>query len=222
MKILRIFYLLMPVSIYLAFLYAPPAQGLGEASRIIYFHVPLAWNSTLAFIVSGVPSIIYLYDKEKKFSLIEERAHNSASIGMLFTVLTIITGSIWSKISWGMYWNWDPRETSIIILLLIYIAYFSLHSALADNPNKGRLTSSFLIFAMVTVPFFVFVVPRIYASLHPDPIINPENKMNMDGRMQITLLVSLISFTIFYFYLFILQNKISKIKQQIEEKCYEE
>ena len=212
----------MPVSIYLAFLYAPPAQGLGEASRIIYFHVPLAWNATLAFIISGVLSIIYLYDKEKRFKLIEEKAHNSAMIGLLFTVLTIITGSIWAKISWGIYWNWDPRETSIIILLLIYIAYFSLHSALADNPNKARLTSSFLIFAMATVPFFVFVVPRIYSSLHPDPIINPENKMNMDGRMLITLLISLTSFTLLYFHLFVIQNRISKIKQYIEEKNHEE
>ena len=70
----------MPVSIYLAFLYAPPAQGLGEASRIIYFHVPLAWNATLAFVISGILSIIYLYDKEKRFKLIEHTAKRGLAI----------------------------------------------------------------------------------------------------------------------------------------------
>ena len=222
MYTLKLVYIFMPISIILAFLWAPPAKILGESSRILYFHVPLAWVSTLAFIVSGIISIIYLYDREKRFSLMEERAHNSASLGMIFTILTIITGSIWSKMSWGAYWNWDPRQSSIVILLLIYLAYFSLRSALTNNPNKGRLTSSFLIFAMVTVPFFIFIIPRIYPSLHPDPIINPDEKINLDTKMQITLLISLISFTFFYLYSFSLQNRLSRIKLKIEEKYNEE
>ena len=212
----------MPITISLAYLWAPPAEILGESSRILYFHVPLAWVSTLAFLVSGIASIIFLYDREKKFILIEEKAYNSARLGMLFTILTIITGSIWSKISWGAYWNWDPRQTSIVILLLIYIAYFSLRSALADNPNKGRLASSFLIFAMITVPFFVFIIPRLYPSLHPDPIINPDEKIHLDEKMQITLLVSLVSFTLVYLYLFSIQNRLSKIMLKTEEKYHEE
>ena len=222
MRILNIVYILMPVSIFLAFLWAPPAEVLGESSRILYFHVPLAWVSTLAFIFSGIASILYLYDKEKKFSLLEEKAYNSASLGMLFTILTIITGSIWAKINWGVYWNWDPRETSIIILLLIYVAYFSLRAALANNPNKGRIVSVYLIFTMAVAPFFIFVIPRIYPSLHPDPIINPERKMNLDNAMLTTLLFSLSSFTILYCYFLSLSNRLSQLSNKIEEKYHEE
>ena len=221
MIVTELFYILMPVSIILAFLWAPPAQILGEASRIMYFHVPCAWVSTLAFIISGIASIIFIYDKKKRFTFIEDKAHNSAVIGLMFTVLTVITGSIWAKISWGSYWNWDPRETSIVILLLIYIAYFSLRASLENNPNRGRLTSAYLIFAMVTVPFLMFVIPRVYTSLHPDPIINPQRKINLDPAMRLTLTFTMVSFTLLFFYIFSLTNRLTGIKHKIEEKEYE-
>jgi len=216
MIISNLFYLLMPLTIFLAFMWAPPAEILGEASRIIYFHVPLAWVSTLAFFISGILSVVYLCDKEKKYRLIEEKANNSACIGIVFTILTIVTGSIWSKISWGAYWNWDPRQTSIIVLLLIYLAYFSLRTALAGNPSKGKLTSSYLILAMITVPFLIFVIPRVYLSLHPDPIINTNIKISLDEKMKITLLAGLFSFTFLFFYIFSLANRVSRINQIIE------
>ncbi len=222
MIISKLVYVFMPISIYLAFMWAPPAEILGEASRVVYFHVPCSWVATLAFIMSGVISIIYLYDKKDRFSHLDERAYNSAKLGMLFTVLAIISGSIWAKISWGSYWNWDPRESSIVILLLIYLAYFSLRTALADNPNKGRLTSVYLIFAMVAVPFVVFVIPRVYPSLHPDTLINPERKVNMDQTMRIALLFTTISFTLLYLYIFSLTNRLSRIMFRIEEKYHEE
>jgi len=221
MKIGKLVFILMPLSIVMAFLWAPSAQILGDASRIIYFHVPLAWVSVLAFTVSGIASVVYLFDKEKKFYCLDEKAYNSAGIGMVFTVLTIITGSIWAKISWGSYWNWDPRETSIVILFLIYIAYFSLYSALENNDSRGRIISAYLIFAMITVPFFIFIVPRIYPSLHPDPIINPEKKLHLDGKMRITLLVSTFSFTFLYFYILDMKNRILILMQRIDKK-YEE
>jgi heme exporter protein C len=218
---LNLFYVLMPVSIYMALMWAPPADILGNAGRILYFHVPLAWVSTLAFIISGIFSIIYLFDKKKKFNLVEHKAYNSASIGMIFMILAIITGSIWSRISWGVYWNWDPRQTSIIIFLLIYVAYFSLEAALADNPARGKLTSSYLVISMAAVPFLIFIIPRAFASLHPDTILNSEYKIKLDDRMKITLLISSISFTFLFFYLLSVVNRISGIAHRIKEKHYE-
>ncbi|MCP4130644.1 MAG: cytochrome c biogenesis protein CcsA [bacterium] len=218
MNITWIVYILMPVSIALAFLWAPPAEFLGDASRIIYFHVPIAWVSVLAFIFSGIASIIYLFDKKKRFFLLEEKAYNSAYIGMVFTILTIITGSIWARISWGVFWNWDPRETSIIILLAIYAAYFSLWSALSENSNRGRISSSYLIFAMIIMPVFIFIIPRVFDSLHPDTIINPEQKVHLEQSMRITLIVSAITFTMLFFYLLSLANRLSIIDKKITEK----
>jgi heme exporter protein C len=218
MIIFKLVYILMPVSIYMAFFYAPRAEILGESSRILYFHVPLAMVSALAFMVSGIASIMHLYDKKHRSSIMEDKAYNSAVIGFLFAVMTTITGSIWSKISWGDYWNWDPRQTSIVMLLLIYIAYFSLRSALTGNANKGRIASVYLIFAMAVAPFFFFVIPRIFPSLHPDTIINSQRKVLLDDKMKITLLMSLISYTLLYFYIFNLRNRISVIEQKIEDR----
>jgi heme exporter protein C len=218
MPIIKLVYILMPATIVMAFYFAPRAEILGESSRILYFHVPIAWVSALAFIISGIVSIFYLRDRAGKYFQLDEKARNSAAIGFLFTVLALITGAIWSRISWGAFWNWDPRQTSIVMLLLIYIAYFSLSSALENNPSRGKILSSYLIFAMVTVPFLIFVVPRMFPSLHPDPILNPQRKIFLEDRMKITLLVSVISFTLLYFYIWSMENRLSALKHKIGEK----
>ncbi|MBP6989973.1 MAG: cytochrome c biogenesis protein CcsA [Spirochaetes bacterium] len=214
---LKIIYVAMPLTIVMAFLWAPPAALLGDASRILYFHVPIAWVSFLAFVVSGILSILHLSGVKKQNGGLDEKAYHSAAIGFTFTIMTVITGSIWARISWGTFWNWDPRETSIVIILLIYIAYFSLQGALTDNEKRGRIGSTYLILAMVTLPFFVFLVPRLYPSLHPDPIINADKKIYLDDHMKLTLIVGILSFSILYCYLFDLMNRILVIRKKIEE-----
>lgn len=181
-----------------AFLFTPTAEGLGESTRILYFHVPCAWVAALAFLVSAMYSIIYL---KKQNAIYDMWASSSAEIGMVFTVLATITGSIWAKAIWHSYWNWDPRETSIFILLLIYAAYFALRSAVDDNEQKARLSAVYSIIAFVTVPFLIFVVPRILESLHPDPLINTEGKINMNSKMLVVFLGSLTGFTFLYYWI---------------------
>lgn len=220
MKILKLVFLIMPVSIFMAFMIAPPAKILGEASRIIYFHVPLAMGSVIAFTYSGIASIIFLLDKNKKYQMLDVKSHNSAQIGVLYTVLAIISGSIWAKISWGSYWNWDPRQTTITVMMLIYIAYFCLWTALENNENRGKICSAYLIFTLITIPFFVFIIPRVYQSqtLHPDTIINTRGKMEMAPMMRISLFVAMAAFTFLYAYLLSLMNKLSKINNIYQEK----
>lgn len=121
MKALRfIFYILlvvmMPVVFYMALVWVPPAMGLGDASRILYFHVPVAWSSVLAFLAAGYYSVRYLAKEDYRYELY---AWNAAFTGLVYSTLTVITGSIWAHVSWNIWWNWDPRETSAVILLLI-------------------------------------------------------------------------------------------------------
>lgn len=205
----------MPAAIIMAFMWAPPAEILGESSRIIYFHVPLAWVSVVSFVLAGIWSIIYLREKEREESHLPLKAHNSVIIGLFFTTLTIITGSIWAKISWGTYWNWDPRETSIVILLLIYLAYLSLHTSIRERNTRNRISASYLIFAMATVPFFIFIVPRVYSSLHPDTIINAEKQVHLEGEMTVTLIVSIVSFTLLFTHILSLMNRYKITKQRL-------
>ena len=182
-----------------AFLWAPLAEGLGEYTRILYFHVPSAWITVLAFLINAVFSIMYLKKRDIKLDLIAESA---GQMGFLFCVLATVTGSVWAKMSWGSFWNWDPRETSIFILLLIYAAYFALRSAIDQPDRRAALSSVYSILAFVTVPFFVFIVPRIYSSLHPDPLVNTQGKINMESKMLTTFLSSMFGYTVLFFWMF--------------------
>jgi len=210
-------FILMPASFLMALVWAPPAEFLGEASRILYFHVPVAWLSVISFVIAGYHSIMILLSNSRIIER-EYKSYNAAYAGIVFTILTVITGSIWAKISWGSYWNWDPRETSIVILMLIYTSYFSLYSALKDNVNKTGITSVYLIIAMITMPFFIFIIPRVYPSLHPDTIINADRKIHLEASMRITLFVLITVFTIFYGYIFNLMNRISSLELKLQEK----
>lgn len=148
------------------FLIVPQYIGLGDAGRIIIMHVPTAWITTLAFAVSAFFSARYLW---KRHIHDDTRAVAAAEAGMLFCILATVTGAIFAQIVWGVFWNWDPRETSILVLLLIYAAYFALRSAIDDDSRRRRLSAAYNLFAAVTMPFLLFVAPRISDStLHPN------------------------------------------------------
>src|SRR3989304_4330964 len=110
-------FVVMSLIIVLAYLWPPPQAKLGDISRIFYFHVPLAWVACVAFLVGMVNSLQYLRTKNLFY---DTRAAVASELGLLFTFLATVTGSLFAKAAWGSFWNWDPRETSIFILLLIY------------------------------------------------------------------------------------------------------
>jgi heme exporter protein C len=200
------------VVILAAFFYVHPAAGfIGESSRIVFFHVPMAWIAVLAFLISCIMSVIYLKRREPRDDI---RAAVSAGLGLLFAVLATTTGAVFAKIMWGAYWNWDPRQTSITILLLIYAAYLALRSAIDDPERRAALSAVYAILAFVTVPFLVFVVPRIYWSLHPDTIINTRGANEFDSRYTQVLMASLIGFTGLYVWLYTIGCRIEAIRQR--------
>ena len=207
-----VIFVLMSLVILAGFLLPVPfIPGLEEKSRIIYFHVPMSWLSVLAFFMSMLYSLKYLKTKD---SINDIKAYTAAGLGFLFCVLATITGSLWAKFSWGSFWNWDPRQTSIFILLLVYGAYFSLRSAVDESEQKAKLCSVYSIIAFVTVPFFIFIMPRIIETLHPDPIINTQGEINMDVTMLVVFLVSLLTFTLLYLWIFNIKVRLEKFKQK--------
>jgi len=182
----------MTVIIVAAFLYADAAIGFpGETSRILFFHVPQAWVATLSFLLSMIASCFYL---AKRRVTADNLALSAAELGLLFCLLATASGSIFAKAAWGSFWNWDPRETSIVILLMIYGAYFALRSAVGDQEKRRVFAAVYSILAFVTVPFLVFVVPRITASLHPEDTMNPA-KPGMDPKTLKVFLGSLLAYT---------------------------
>jgi heme exporter protein C len=195
----------------LTFSYIP---ALGERERILFFHVPMAWVSVVAFIMSLIFGIMYL---RKTDIIYDHKASIAAGLGLLFSILATVTGAIWAKFNWGAFWNWDPRQTSIFVLILIYGAYFALRSAIESDETRAKLSSVYTILAGITVPFFIFILPRIVESLHPDPIINTEGKIKMDGLILAIFLSSLAGFTALYFWIFSLKVRIVKLKMKREE-----
>lgn len=196
----------------------PNIPGLGDKARIIYLHVPLSWIAVLSFFMSMIYSVQYLRKKDLVFDI---KANSTAEVGFLFTILATITGSVWAKFNWGSYWNWDPRETSIFILLLIYGAYFSLRSAIDNHEQKAKLASVYSIIAFVTVPFFIFIMPRIVESLHPaDTIVNSQGKITMNPVMLTIFLFSLFSFTLLFFWMINVKIRIEKLKLKRIQTIY--
>jgi len=199
----------MAVIIVASFLFTEAATGFpGETSRILFFHVPQAWVATLSFLISMIGSAVYLAKRKVKADYV---ALSAAELGFLFCVLATVTGSIFAKVTWGSFWNWDPRETSIVILLMIYGAYFALRSAVSDPERSRVFAGVYSILAFVTVPFLVFVVPRITTSLHPEDTMNPANP-GMDPKTLKVFLGSLLAYTALYVWMLRLRIRILRLE----------
>ena len=199
-----------------AFLLPAPQSQLGEVSRIFFFHVPVAWIAVLSFLISFVFSILYLKKKDLAYDV---KASVASRLGLLFVILATFSGSIFAKSTWGSFWNWDPRETSIFILLLIYGAYFALRSAVISEERKAVLSSVYAVLAFLTVPFLVFVIPRVYQSLHPtDSVINVKLHLQMPPAILTTFLASLLGFTFLFIWIFKLECEINKISNKLTEE----
>jgi len=183
-----------------AFLYAPlAAKFIGQSSRILFFHVPMAWTSFVAFIAAGVWSILYLWRRDPD----QDRAAAAAvEIGLVFCFLATATGAMWARVMWGAWWNWDPRQTSISVVLVFYAAYLVLRGAVEDLEARARLCAAYAVLGLVVAPFFFFVLPRMVSfTLHPDAVINTRAKVEVESRMLQVLLASSLGFNVLFFWM---------------------
>jgi heme exporter protein C len=190
-----------------AFYYAPlAAKFIGQSSRILFFHVPMAWTSFVAFFAAGIWSLLYLLRGRRPQH--DRAAAVAIQLGLLMGVLATVTGAIWARIMWGAFWNWDPRQTSVVVALLFYGAYLALRDAVEDGEKRARLAAAYAALGLVVTPFFFFVVPRITYSLHPEPVINAAAKVDMDPRMFHVLTAGAFAFTALFFWMHNLQCRL--------------
>jgi heme exporter protein C len=198
----------------------PVIPGLEQKARIIFFHVPTAWLSVVAFLTSMVYAIQYLRKRDLRYDI---RSSAAAGLGFMFCILATLTGAVWAKFNWGSYWNWDPRETSIFVLLLIYGAYFSLRSAVETEEKRATLSSAYSIIAAVTVPFFIFIMPRIMTGLHPGAKGDPEGagpvvEFKMSPNMRVIFFSSLIAFTLLFYWMFTLRVRTAEVEAHHQQR----
>ena len=189
---------LMLANLGLIFLWAPTELVMGQVQRIFYFHVPVAWVAFLAVFIVFVASILYLCRGQRRWDAL---AHSAAEIGVLFTTLMLISGATWAKPVWGVWWTWDPRLTTSLIMWLIYVAYLMLR-AYAPTPSQAARYSAVLgIVGFVDVPIVYFAV-EWWRNIHPEMVIGPlAESGSLEGSMAVTLLFSLLAFTVLFAYL---------------------
>lgn len=161
-----------------AFLYVGPAQGFtmgGQGAKVIFFHVPCAWLASLAYVVGAWYAItVLVYQRRQEWTTSQDRDAKCAAameLGLLFAFLATVTGSIFAHNEWGLYWNWDPRETTILIILLIFAAYMVLRGMISEPRARARLCSAYTLVASVTGLFLIWVLPRLLLTLHPNSAV---------------------------------------------------
>ena len=169
----------------------PYLPALQERARNIFFHVPAAWIATMAWFVAAFYAYRYIRRKDIKDDI---RASSTASVGLLFCLTATLSGSVWSRFDWGSYWNWDPRQVSIVVVLMIFGAYFVLRSALDSRENRARISSVYILLMALPVLFFIGVFPRLMESLHP-------NRLTLNPELSVMFPVASLALTLLYFWL---------------------
>ncbi|EKU71424.1 cytochrome c biogenesis protein CcsA [Selenomonas sp. F0473] len=190
--------ILTAAALYAVFFVVPPAERLGEYVRIAFFHIPVAWVSVIAFFYAAYRGGRYLRTRDLKHDAASARA---AVLGLIFTLLATGSGAIFSKLTWGAYWNWDPRQTTIFILLLIYGAYLTLRMTMREERARASASAVYALFSFLSVPFLVFILPRMFFSLHPSPVINGAGQLDMDRVMLAVLMLCLVDVTLIFAWL---------------------
>lgn len=204
---------LMLAALGLVFLYAPDIYTDGELRvdlKILFFHVPIAWISLLAFFVVFIASILYLWKREEKWDIM---ARSSGEIGFIFITLVLITGPIWAKPAWNTWWIWDVRLTSSLVLWFIYLGYLMVRSLTIEENRGARFAAVFGIFGFIDVPI-VYLAVKWGFTLHPGSELI---QGGLEGSWILTLVVSVAAFTVLYAYLLLHTVSIKRMEADIED-----
>ena len=201
-------FILMVAALYMVFIYVPTDKNTGAVQRIFYFHVPLAWIGFLAFFVVFVCSILYLTKRAMKWDTI---ASASAEVGVVFTSLVLITGSVWAKAAWGIWWTWDARLTATLVLWFTYVAYLLVRHYTTEDSQRARLSAVLGIVGFIDVPIVALAV-MLWRTQHPGAIIF---EGGLVPSMIFTLLVCIVAFTVLYFVLVIQSTRLKNTEADV-------
>lgn len=205
------------LGLYWALLQAPRDALQGDVQRIMYLHLPSILTAYLSFFLVFIGSCLYLWKREKRD---DNLAHSAAELGVLFTALTIIEGSIWGKPTWGVWWTWDARLTLTAVLLLIYSGYLMLRS-LIDDEDRAALSAAILgIIGFLDIPLIHMSV-YWWRTLHQPPSILRPDKLpweNVHPAMLTALAINFVGFLLLYFYLLSLRLRLGEVRSEIKAR----
>jgi heme exporter protein C len=204
------------IATYLALVYAPTEQIMGNVQRVFYFHIGTAWVGLLGFVLSAILGITYLITKDMKWDIIEVAA---VEISVVFFFITIVLGSVWARPAWNTWWTWDPRLTTAAITELVYVAYFMLRAGVEDPERRARFGAVYALFGGLSAPI-TFMAIRLFRSIHPVVIgaaNENQDKMNMSGDMRVAFFFALFAFTVIFIDLFWNRIRLGQLESKVEQ-----
>ncbi|MGA1845505.1 cytochrome c biogenesis protein CcsA [Deferribacter abyssi] len=198
------------VALYFTFIYAPLEKVMGAIQKIFYFHVASAWIAFFAFFITFLFSIVVLINEKKIY---DEIASSSAEIGIIFCTIVLITGPIWAKPVWGVWWTWDPRLTTTLVLWFIYVGYLMLRKFVDEDDKKAKFSAVVGIIGFIDVPI-VFMSIRWWRTIHPNVLQKGGGGLHPD--MLKALIISVIAFTLLYLSMLFKRVKVGLLEDKIK------
>ena len=198
------------VALWMALIWSPPDAAMGNVVRILYVHVANAWLAYLAFVVVFLASVAYLWTKRLVFDAI---AVASAEIGVLFTGLTLVLGSIWARPTWGVWWSWEPRVVTTAVMFAMYVGYLLLRNLSTDLERRATRAAVLGIVLVVDVPIVHLSVTWMNALHQLPTVLRPDLSPTLDPRMLASLIAMTIAFTVAYAYLMTARVEIERRRQ---------
>lgn len=199
----------MPVALYMALLGAPTEKTMGDIQRIFYFHVPAAITGFTAFALNFVASIVYIVRKSRFWDAL---ALSSAEVGLVFFLMVLVTGPIWAKPVWFVWWTWSPRLTLSLVLCLLYAAYLLIRKSFEDPDRKAMIAAVFGIIAFLDVPLVWFSI-RWWRDIHPSPMLETGG---LASSMLPAFLICIAAFLILFLYLVRRRFYLERMKDEVE------
>jgi heme exporter protein C len=204
----------------LALWVSPADAEQGDAMRLLYLHVPCAWLAYLAFFVTAASSALYLWPRTRA-PMWDLLAGASAEVGVLFTGLMLMVGSLWGRPIWGTWWEWDARLTTTAVLFFLYLGYLALRRTADTAEARGKRCAIAALIAFVDVPLVHFSVTW-WQTLHQDAtVFNPKLDVEIHGTMALTLVLSVLSFTLLYGYLTMMRFRLAVLEEGREQRDLE-
>src|SRR5712671_2721737 len=202
--------LLLTYALYQALVVAPTERTMGDVQRMFYYHVPSAWTAFLLFFVNLVASVVYLVWRNPKADAL---AVVAAEVGVIFCTVVLVTGPIWARPVWGIWWTWDVRLTTTLVLWLIYVSYLVLRR-FSDSSQTPKLAAVLAIFGALDVPLVYFSI-WFFRTQHPQPVIGGGG--SIDPRMLHVLLINWLAFSCFAVLVCWWRYRLERLQRDVEE-----